>query len=65
MPGPQSKSNPGPRNDTPLIPSWMDNDDCAGGCRGTGYVWRDVYVIDGWSVSGDWCPVCRPAGKLR
>lgn len=24
MPGPQSKSNPGPSNRTPLVPSWLD-----------------------------------------
>ena len=37
MPGPQSKSNPGPRNNTPLVPSWMHDKmpakHCAkGGC---------------------------------
>lgn len=25
MPGPHSKSNPGPRNNTPLVPSWMED----------------------------------------
>ena len=42
-----------------------ETEGCPGGCHGTGYVWRDVYVIDGWSVDGDWCPVCRPGGKSK
>lgn len=27
-------------------------------CAGYGETWRDVWVIDGWSVSSDRCPKC-------
>jgi hypothetical protein len=28
-------------------------------CEGRGGSWREVYVIDGWSVAWDDCPCCR------
>jgi hypothetical protein len=31
--------------------------DCVA-CEGRGGRWREVYVIDGWSVTWDDCPCC-------
>lgn len=28
-------------------------------CNGTGEVWKDVYVVDGWSVTSIACPRCK------
>jgi DnaJ-class molecular chaperone len=28
-------------------------------CDATGEIWRDVYVIDGWSVTSSTCPTCN------
>ena len=34
-------------------------------CLGNGGTWRDVWVIDGWSVSFDNCPACDGSGKPK
>lgn len=32
-------------------------------CLGNGGAWRDVWVVDGWSVTFDDCPECLGSGK--
>jgi hypothetical protein len=67
MPGDHSRSYKGPKNNSPVVPSWMD--DC-GHCHGTGRVIGIHEHRPGVAIkaTGDYyieCPACRGTGQQR